>query len=181
MAYLNDCPICGGKTRLALTRADRDAFYCECPECGKSTDEFLTEEEAVASWNNSGAENLKDTGERIVLSVVLKPVKTWISAFERIFMLLLGPVMIGFLALSFNFDPPIFMWLMFSIVLILWLGAGIPLYIKFAERRNRLIRHIPKENRPGNRLAIVLGFVSALIMHTILFIFVFWPIAEICR
>ncbi|HNX14104.1 MAG TPA: hypothetical protein PK854_08595 [Oscillospiraceae bacterium] len=180
-AYLNNCPVCGGKTRLAVTTAAREAFYCECPECDKSTDEFLTEEEAVNAWNNSAAADLKDTDERILLSVVMRPVKTWISTFERIFTLLLGPVLICFLLLSFNFNLPVLMWLMFSIILILWLCSGIPLYIRFAGKRNRLLKHIPIKSRSVNRLAVVLGYVSAVFTHAVLFIFVFWPIIAVCR
>jgi len=179
--YLNECPICGDKAELIhayddrIPHAARDAYYCECPKCGKSTDEFLTEEEAVNAWNNSSATDLKDTNDRIIRSVILKPVKTWFQTATRIFLILLGPVVLYFLLASSNYDLAWWLWATYGILLILWLSFLISFYVKYAALRNGLISHFPKENRAGNYFAIVMGYVTAILVHGALFLFVLKP------
>ncbi len=183
--YLNECPVCGGKAELIHAYESRtsykaqDAYYCECPQCGKSTDEYLSEEEAANVWNKSGTGDLKDTEERIVRSVIIKPFKVWLDTFSRIFLLLLGPVFLSFLAYSSKFDIAWWLWTAYGIIFVMWLGFGIPVYVKFAAQRNRLIRHIPKENRAANRFAVMMGFVAAVIALELFFMFILLPIAKI--
>ncbi|HNX14105.1 MAG TPA: hypothetical protein PK854_08600 [Oscillospiraceae bacterium] len=183
--YINECPICGGRAELSRANEDRngckalDAYFCECPACGKSTDEFLTEEEAVNIWNNSRSTDLRDTGERIVRSAVVKPLLVFLHTFLRVLLLLVGPVLLFFLVFSANYDIAWWLWVTYGIILLIWLGFGIPAYVKFAGQRNRLIRHIPKEKRPMNRLAIMMGDFAAVIAHQLIFLYILMPIAVV--
>lgn len=183
--YLNECPICGGRAELSHANDDRvgykarDAYYCECPACGKSTDEFLTEEEAVNVWNNSQTTDLKETGERIVRSAVIKPFSVFLHTFLRVLLLLTGPVLLFFLVFSANYDIAWWLWATYGIILVMWLGFGIPAYAKFSARRNQLIRHIPKESRTANRFAIMMGDFAAVIAHELIFIYILLPIAVV--
>lgn len=191
--YLNECPVCGSKAELMHAYESRtpykaqDAYYCECPECGKSTDEFLSEEEAAEAWNKSGKDDLKDTDERILRSVVIKPAKVWLDTFSRMVLLLIVPVFLIFLVYSSKyldkdgFNMAWWLWATYGIILAMWLGFGIPAYAKYAGKRNRMIKHIPKENRAANRFAILIGIISAVIVLSLIAIFIFLPIAEGAR
>ncbi|HOP11666.1 MAG TPA: hypothetical protein PK629_09280 [Oscillospiraceae bacterium] len=180
-AYPNDCPICGGRTELThayddrVSHAARDAWYCQCPECGKSTDEFLTEEEAVVAWNQSHAADLKDIDTRILRSVVVKPVRTWLQTLGYILLLLIGPVLVITLALSSRYELVMLQKVIYWIVGVVWLGIGIPLYIKSSRKRTHLLRHIPKETRIANYIAVFLGDLTAVALLELLFIYVFIP------
>jgi len=162
----------------------QDAYFCECPECGKSTDEFLSEEEAADIWNKSGKDDLKDIDERIIRSVIIRPLKVWLDTFFRLFLLLLGPVFLLFLvysAKSINqegFNIAWWLWAAYGIVLAMWLGFGIPTYAKYAGKRNRLMKHIPKQNRTVNRFAVLIGILTAVIVLGLVVIYIFIPIAQ---
>lgn len=191
--YLNECPVCGGKAELThvyesrTAYQKRDAYYCECPECGKSTDEYLNEEEAAAVWNKSRAEDLKNTEERIVRSVDVKPAKVWLDTFSRFFLLLLGPLLLFFLVYSTKyidqdgFNMAWWLWATYGIILAFWLGFGIPAYAKYAAQRNRVIRHIPKGNRAANRFAVFIGIITAAAVLALIVVYIFIPIAEGAR
>ncbi len=191
--YLNECPICTGKAELMHAYETRtsykaqDAYYCECPECGKSTDEFLTEEEAAEVWNKSGADDLKNTDERILRSVIIKPDKVWLDTFSRLILLFIGPVLLLFLVYStkhiskygeVSYNMAWWLWATYGIILAAWLGFGIPAYAKHAGKRNRMIKYIPKENRAANRLAVIIGIITAVIVLALIVIYIFIPIAE---
>lgn len=191
--YLNECPICGGKAEPMHAYETRtsykaqDAYYCECPECGKSTDEYLSEDEAAGVWNKSRADDLKNTDERILRSVIIKPAKVWLDTFSRFILLLIVPVFLIFLVYSSKyldkdgFNMAWWLWATYGIILVAWLGFGIPAYAKHAGKRNRMIRFIPKEKRAANRFAIFIGIISAVIVLALIAIFIFLPIAEGAR
>lgn len=194
--YLNECPVCTGKAELIHAYESRtpyqaqDAYYCECPECGKSTDEFLSEEEAAGVWNKSRAGDLKSTDERILRSVVIKPAKVWLDTFSRLILLFIGPVLLLFLVYStkhisqygeVSYNMAWWLWVTYGIILAAWLGFGIPAYAKHAGKRNRMIKHIPKENRAVNRFAVFIGIVTAAAVLALIVIYIFIPIAEGAR
>jgi hypothetical protein len=88
-------------------------------------------------------------------------------------------VFLFFLAYSSKFDIAWWLWTAYGIIFIMWLGFGIPVYVKFAAQRNRLIRHIPKETRTANRFAVMMGFVAAVIALELFFMLILLPIANI--
>lgn len=59
MSELKKCPFCGGigtmKTRYigygSIGLGSHDEYRVACKECRASSDEYRTEEEAIAAWN----------------------------------------------------------------------------------------------------------------------------------
>lgn len=183
--YLNPCPICSEEATLSKSQTEhsahktQDAYFCECPACGKSTDEFLSEQEAASVWNKSRAEDLKDVDERIVRSAVLKPVKTWLSTVSRLFMIPLGPLVIFALLLSFDFKLSWMVNLLLGIAAAFWLGIFIAAYVKYAGPRLRLIRHLPEKSRIGNLLAIAAGYITVLGIQAALYVYMLIPMITV--
>lgn len=183
--YLNECPVCGGKAELMHAYESRtayqaqDAYYCECPECGKSTDEYLSEGEAAEVWNKSRADDLKNTDERILRSVIIKPAKVWLDTFSRMVLLLIVPVFLIFLVKASVQGIAWWLWTAYGIILVMWLGFGIPAYAKYARKRNRLLKHIPKQNRAANVIAVILGVIAACTALFLFYTFTLIPIAEV--
>jgi len=184
--YLNPCPFCNEEAVLTKSQGEhsahqiKDAYFCECSACGKSTDEFLSEQEAASAWNRSGAENLKDVDERIIRSVILKPVKTWLSTISRLFMIPIGPLIAFTLLLSFDFDISWVVIILLGVGALVWLIIFISAYTKYANQRLYLIKHLPKQSRSGNLIAIVMGYITIIFLDIVFFLFILMPLATLC-
>jgi len=119
--------------------------------------------------------------------VIIKPFSVFLHTFLRIFLLLLGPVILLFLVYSTKyvdstqFNMAWWLWATYGIILAMWLGFGIPMYAKFAKARNRLIRHVPKKERAALFVAVILGYVTAVLVHALIFIYLLFPMAIISR
>jgi Lar family restriction alleviation protein len=55
---LKPCPFCGGKAEVMnddfFEVFDANAFWIKCTECGLTTGDSATEEEAIKAWNRRG-------------------------------------------------------------------------------------------------------------------------------
>jgi len=179
--YLKSCPICGGEAALSEAYVDRAGYYCECFECGKSTDEFASRNAAAQAWNRSEAKDLKDTELRGLYAIVMKPLKTWWQVFYRSFFLLFGPVFSYTIMTSLSSDYPPILNVGMNLFWIFWLTVGLYLYVKFSKKHYSTVRRLLKKERTENLIATILAYITALCAHAALILFVIIPFAELCR
>jgi len=174
MDPLNPCPLCGGEASLVEIRKDRSAFYCCCPACDKSTDEYGTPEAAADAWNNSGPQGLKDTYDRTLYALVMNPAATcWQLTWRLLLMTIFPLVMLPNAILSTDS----FMWIAWLSVTVLCLAIGVPLFIRYDRRRRSYIRHLPEESKKANEKARLRAFILVLCIYLALFLIIFLPFA----
>jgi len=179
--YLKSCPICGSEAEMSEVTEDRTGYYCECYECGKSTDEFASKQTAADAWNHSRASDLKDTELRGVYAVIINPFKTWWYTFIRFFSYLFGPVLVYFIVSSLSTNYPTVLSVGMYFFGVIWLSIGTYLYIKFLKKRIKIIRRLIKKERITNTIALIFGHILVFFAHGALLWFVLIPYAEICR
>jgi len=178
--FLKSCPICNSKAELSEAVEDRTGYYCECFECGKSTDEFSSKQAAVDAWNRSQATDLKNTELRGMYAIKINSFKTWWHVFIRFFSYLFGPVLVYFIVSSLSANYPVLSIGMY-IFGVFWISIGAYFYIKFFNKINLIIRRLYQKERILNIVALILGHFFAVCAHAAFLWYALIPFAEMCR
>jgi len=167
---------------LSKAIADRIGYYCTCYECGKSTDEFSSPNEAEEAWNRGEASDLKDTALRGMYAIVMTPFKTWWQVFIRFFFLLLGPVTAYMLMATLEVNlTNMVLFIGMGIGGAMWVGLALYFFVLFIRRHHRSVRRLPQKERPKNISATVFAYLNVLCVYIYLIIFIITPFIEACR
>lgn len=173
--YLKSCPICSSEPTLSEAFADRSGYYCECIQCGKSTDEFATKQAAGDAWNRSRPSDLKDTERRGMYAIIMKPFKTWWQTFYRLFSLIFGPAFSVSVIISLHQDPPVILVFGMSVFGLVWTVFGSYFFVRYSKKLFRAVRRLFLKDRIPNIVGVVFSYLIAICAHAALIWYVVIP------
>jgi hypothetical protein len=167
---------------MSQNTQDRTGYYCECYACGKSTDEYKSEQAAEDAWNRSRAEDLKDTELRSVYAVVIHPFRTWWQTIARFFFYLFGLFMVGTVLSTLTTASAGILYFGTGLFGAVWISFGSFYYIKYLENRVQSIRRLTAGRaRIFNFTALIFAHLLVLAAYAALIQYFVIPFAEKCR